>query len=305
MAYPQFPPTLTVMIVVTGATGHLGGAVVEHLLARVPTDHLVASVRDPEGAGDLARRGVEVRRGDFAEPGTLAAAFDGADQVLVVSVDKLGDEARRLHRNAIEAARTAGVRRVLYTSHMGVRSDSLFAPAADHAAAEAVLAEDGGAYTALRHGYYAESALHHLGQGIANGEIRAPEDGPVSWTARADLAEADAVILADEGRFDGPTPPLTAPEAFTFADLAAVASEITGREVKRVVLADDEWVAERVAQGVPEPLARMLLGSYQASRRGDFAAVDPTLETLLGRRPRTMRDVLADVLEPPASEGVG
>lgn len=284
------------MIVVTGATGHLGQAVVDHLLARVPADHVVASVRDPDEAADLARRGVETRRGDFAEPDSLAAAFAGADQVLVVSVDKLGDEARRLHRNAIEAARAAGARRVLYTSHMGVRPDSLFAPAADHAVAEAVLAEGDGAYTALRHGYYAESALHHLGQGIANGEIRAPEDGPVSWTARADLAEADAVILADEGRFDGPTPPLTAPEAFTFADLAAIASEITGREVKRVVLPDDEWVGERVAQGVPEPLARMLLGSYQASRRGDFAAVDPTLEALLGRRPQTMRDVLADVL---------
>ena len=153
-------------------------------------------------------------------------------------------------------------------------------------------------FTSLRHGFYAESALHLIGHGLQQGEIRAPEDGPVSWTARADLAEADATLLAEEGRLDGITPPLTAPEAFTMADLAAVASELTGREIRRVTLSDDEWRDERVAQGAPAPMADMLLGLYRAARRGDFAAVDPTLAALLGRRPQTMRDVLAAILKP-------
>ena len=213
-------------------------------------------------------------------------------------MDKLGEAALRMHRAAIEAARAVGARRLLYTSHIGARADSPFAPASDHAATEALLTGGGAPFTSLRHGFYAESALHLIGHGLQAGEIRAPEDGPVSWTTRADLAEADAILLAEEGRLGGVTPPLTAPEAFTMADLAAIASELTGREIKHVILSDDEWRAERVAQGVPAPMADMLLGMYRAARRGDFAAVDPTLEALLGRRPQTMRDMLAAALSP-------
>lgn len=286
------------MIVVTGASGQLGRAVIEGLLRLLPADRIVASVRDPAKATALADRGVQVRAGDFADPNGLATAFAGAEQVLVISVDKLGEQALRMHCAAIEAARAAGARRVLYTSHMGARGDSPFAPAPDHAATEAFLADGGAPFTSLRHGFYAESALHLIGHGLEAGEIRTPEDGPVSWTARADLAEADAILLAEEGRLDGVSPPLTAPEAFTMADLAAVASELTGREVKQVTVSDDEWRDAMVAQGAPAPMAEMLLGMYRAARRGDFAAIDPTLEKLLGRRPQTMRDVLAGILKP-------
>jgi NAD(P)H dehydrogenase (quinone) len=286
------------MLVVTGASGQLGRAVLEELRRRVPANQLVASVRDPQKATALAEQGVHVRQGDFAEPASLETAFAGATQVLVVSPNQLGEAGQQLTRTAIEAARAAGARRVLYTSHMGARAGSFFAPAVNHAAAEAFLAEAGLPFTSLRHGYYAESALFHIGNGFETGEIRAPEDGPVSWTTRADLAAADALVLAEEGRLDGITPALTAPEMFTLADLAAIASELLGREVKRVTVTDEEWRATKVAQGVPAPMADMLLGSYQASRRGDFATIDPTLERLLGRRPHTMRDVLAGLLKP-------
>lgn len=286
------------MIVVTGANGQLGRAIVERLLIRLPAHQVVATVRDPAEATALAEQGVDVRMGNFADAEGLANAFAGATQVLVVSVDKLGEAALRMHRAAIQAARAAGVLRVLYTSHMAARADSPFTPAHDHAATEILLAEGGAPFTSLRHGFYAESALHLVGHGLQAGEIRVPEDGPVSWTTRADLAEADAILLAEEGRLDGITPPLTAPEAFTMADLAAIASELTGREIRHVILSDGEWLAGTVAQGVPAPMADMLLGMYRAARRGDFAAVDPVLETLLGRRPQTMRDVLAATLDP-------
>ena len=281
------------MIVVTGATGHLGRAVVDGLLARVPASRLVGSVRDPAKATALVERGVQVRAGDFGHPDELAAAFTGAEQVLVISVDRLGEEGRRLHRAAIEAARAAGARRVLYTSHMGTHAHSVFG---DHFAAEAVLAEGGLPFTSLRNGFYGESALQLIGRGFETGEIRAPEDGPVSWTARADLAEAASIVLAREGRLDGVTPPLTAGEAFTMAELAAVASDLTGREIKRVTLTDTAYRDEKLAQGAPAPMVDLLLAMYRDARRGDFAATDPTLEALLGRRPLTMRDTLATLL---------
>lgn len=280
------------MIVVTGATGHLGNAVAESLLRRVAAERIVASVREPDKASSLAARGVDVRMGNFDDPDRLAATFAGAEQVLIVSVDKLGDEALRLHRNAIEAARDAGVRRILYTSHMGARVGSPFAPADQHAGTEAQLANSGLAFTSLRHGFYAESCLYMIEDGLKASELRVPEDGPVSWTARDDLADADAAILAGNGQWDGITAPLTAPQALTMAELAVLASNVTGREVRHVTVSDDKWRDGKISAGMPAIYADMLLGTFRAARRGDFAATDPALETVLGRPPRTMRDVL-------------
>ncbi|WP_035567623.1 NAD(P)H-binding protein [Hymenobacter sp. IS2118] len=289
------------MLVITGANGQLGAAILENLLRLIPANQLIASVREPGQATALAERGVQVRAGDFGQPERLPTAFAGASQVLIISANKLGEEARRLHRAAIEAAHAAGADRILYTSHMGARPDSFFEPALNHAASEAMLAAQGGAYTSLRHGFYAESALHMVGHGLREGILRTPEDGPVSWTTRADLAEADALILTQPGRFEGITPPLTAATAVTMADLAALASEVTGRDIRHETVTDDEWRQATIARGVPAPVAELLLGTFRSSRRGDFAAVDPTLETLLGRSPQTMRNVLADFLKPTAN----
>lgn len=281
------------MIVVTGATGQLGHIVVEKLLAHMDVRRIAVSVRDPAKAADLAARGVEVRAGDFADPAGLSAAFRGADQLLIVSANKFGDEALRMHQSAIDAARDAGVGRILYTSHMGARAGSPFGPADQHAATEAKLAENGVPWTALRHGFYAESCLLMVGAGLKSGDLRTPEDGPISWTARADLAEADAAVLASPGIYDGATPPLTATQAITMADLAAIATETTGRQIRHTIIGDHAWREERIAAGMPPMAADMLLGTFRAARRGDFAATSPTLARLLGREPTSMRAMVA------------
>ncbi|MYZ46880.1 NAD(P)H-binding protein [Propylenella binzhouense] len=286
------------MIIVTGANGQLGGAIVAQLLARMPANQIGVSVVDPAKATAFTEQGIRVRRGDFTDPASLAEAFEGASQVLVVSTDATGERAVRMHTEAIEAAAKAGARRILYTSHMGARPDSPFPPMPDHAATEAVLQHCGVAFTSLRNGFYAASALQLLDRGLKSGEIYAPEDGKVAWTTHADLAEAAAIALGGESGLDGLTPPLTAGEAFDFDDLAAIASEITGRQIKRIVVADARWRETLVSHGAPEAQADLLVGIFQASRRGDFATVDPTLERLLGRPPQTMRDVLAATLKP-------
>jgi len=121
--------------------------------------------------------------------------------------------------------------------------------------------------------------------------ITVPADGPVSWTAREDAAEAAAVILASNGAYNGPVT-LTASEAPTFDDIAVIASELTGRKIERVVMDESDWVAAQVAQGAPEFRARFMLGMYQAAQEGRFAGVDPLLASLLGREPRSARDLL-------------
>ncbi len=281
------------MIIVTGAAGQLGRQVVEDLAKLVEPGRIGVSTRDPAQVHDLEDRGIRVRRGDFDDPTSLAAAFEDADQVLIVSADKLGDEARRLHRNAIAAACAAGARRILYTSHMGARVGSPFAPADQHAATEDDMASAGVPFTSLRHGFYAESCLQMVGDALRQGDLRVPADGPVSWTARGDLAQADAAILAGRAQFDGGSPPLTATTAITMAELAAIASEVIGQEVKHTTVTDDEWRSAKVAAGMPDFYAEMLLGTFRAARRGDFAATDPALGRLLRREPLGIREVLA------------
>ncbi|MGW7241656.1 NAD(P)H-binding protein [Streptomyces sp. NPDC054804] len=284
------------MIIVTGATGQLGSQVVERLLDRVPAEGVGVSVRDPRKARSLADRGVRVRQGSFTEPADLAHAFEGASQILIVSVDRMGEETVRQHRTAVDAAVAAGVRRIVYTAQMGASPTSRFQACRDHAATEEALAASGVAWTSLRNGFHASSGLHFLAQGLESGEIALPADGPVCWTAHADLAEAAAVILADEGRFEGPTPPLTAPEALTFTDLAAVAAELTGRTITRTTAPDDAYRAHLVAGGVPAETAGQLLSIFTAAREGEFATADPTLAKLIGREPVTIRELLRERL---------
>ncbi|MCW2888253.1 MAG: hypothetical protein QOE54_1566 [Streptosporangiaceae bacterium] len=286
------------MIIVTGATGQLGRAIVEDLLHRVPAEQIAVSVRDPEKARGLAERGIRVRRGDFTDPASLAQAFEGASQVLIVSADTTGETAVSQHRTAIEEAKAAGARRILYTSHVGVNPSSPFSPMPDHAATEKALRDSGVAHTSLRNGFYAATTVMLLRGALQTGELAVPQDGPVSWTAHADLAEAAAIALTDEGRFDGPTPPLTGSQALDLADVAAIASEFTGRPIKHVTVTDEQYRAGLVSHGVPEPQAGMLVGLFAASRQGDFSPVDPALAGLIGRPPTSLRDVLKAAIAP-------
>ncbi|MEV6344729.1 NAD(P)H-binding protein [Actinoplanes sp. NPDC051851] len=279
------------MIIVTGATGALNGATVGHLLERMPPSELTVVVRDAAKAEHWARRGIAVRRGDYAEPASLPAAFAGADQLLLVSSNDPAADAVALHRAAVDAAVAAGVKRILYTSHQAAAPANPFGPGRDHAATERLLAESGVAWTSLRNGFYAHSLQWLAGPWRETGEIVVPGDGPVSWTAREDAAEAAAAILTSDGAYDGPVT-ITAPTAVTFTELAGIASEIAGRTIGFRQVDEAEWVAERLAAGQPEHMTRFLLGFYQAARRGFFAGTDPLLGEFLGREPRGARDAL-------------
>ena len=286
------------MIIISGATGVLNGATVEYLLQRVPAGQIGVSVRDVAKARHFADRGVRVRRGSYEDPAALLDSFEGADQVLLVSSSDPGADHLSQNRVGIETAVRAGARRILYTSHQHTGLDSPFVPARSHAATEALLADSGVAWTSLRNGFYAHSLDWLLGPWRETGEIATPAEGPVSWTYRADESEAAAVILAGDREFDGPVT-LTASAAPTFGEIAAIASELTGRDIRRVVVDDEKWLAEQVAHGTSELMAGFQLGFYQAARQGSFAATDPLLGELLGREPRSVRDLLADRLVSP------
>ncbi|GAA2483881.1 NmrA family NAD(P)-binding protein [Winogradskya humida] len=279
------------MIVITGATGALNGATVDHLLTLVPATQIAVVARDVSKAQRFADLGVEVRHGDYADPAGLPAAFDGADQLLLVSSSDPKADAVALHSAAIDAAVAAKAGRILYTSHQNALLDTAFKPGRDHGETEQLLERSGIAWTSLRNGFYAHSLTWMTGPWRETGVIAVPGDGPVSWTARDDSAQAAAVILAAGTGFDGPVT-ITANAAPTFAELAVTASELAGRTVTVELLDDDAWLAAQVERGTPEFMARFLLGFYQAARRGDFAGVDPQLATLLGREPQPAANFL-------------
>lgn len=279
------------MIVVTGATGGLGGATVEHLLEHVPADRIGISVRDAARAQHFADRGVRVRQASYEDPAALRDSFAGAEQILLVSGNDPAADMVGLHRTAIEAAVAAGARRIVYTSQHGAVPGSPYRPSDIHIATEAILGDSGVDWTALRNGAYGPLD-QVLGPWQRTGVIAQPEDGPIPYTDRADIAEATAVILAGDRSFDGPVT-LTAPTALTFDDFARIASSLTGRTIKRTVLDGEGWIADQITAGVPEQMARLLLTWYQAARAGYFAETGPLLAELLGREPRTAADRLA------------
>lgn len=131
-------------------------------------------------------------------------------------------------------------------------------------------------------------------EGLARGVLASPRDGKVSWTAHRDLADATAAILADEGRFEGPTPPLTATQALDLEDFAALATELLGRPVKRELVNDEEFRERLTSQGVPAVRVAITLGLFEASRRGEFASSDSTLERLIGRAPTPVRSLMSE-----------
>jgi uncharacterized protein YbjT (DUF2867 family) len=285
------------MIIVTGATGQLGSKILARLQERLPLSAFGATARDPGKAAELVRQGVKVHRADYREPDSLAAAFKGASQVLMVSSDAgaTGGDTLGQHRIAIAAAKQAGVGRIVYTSQISAANNSLFPPGRMHAATEEMLAASGMKWTALRNGFYASTVPRSIGDALQSGEFSVPEDGKVAWTTHDDLAEAAARILLEEGRFEGPTPPLTAAESLDFTDIAALLTEIGGRPVARRVLTDGEHEQQLVQFGLPRPTVDIVLGMYRAARAGEFDKATTTLTGLIGRTPISLRYVLADL----------
>lgn len=283
------------MIVVMGAGGRLGGAVVAELLERVSPAELGVSTTRPEELGDLEARGVRVRRASYDDPASLSAAFEGADRVLVVSAPRIGGPAIAAHEAAIAAARDAGVGRVLYTSHVGSDALSPFPPATTHATTEVLLRESGLAFTSLRNGFYADTPVQLLAGALRTGELRTPVDGPVSWTQHRDLAPATATLLLDPDLSE-PAVNLTAGEAVTMSELADLASSLLGRPVRHVVLGDEEHRAELLASGMPEMRVNMTQGIFRASRQRHLGIVDPTLADLLGRPTTPLSQLLREEL---------
>jgi uncharacterized protein YbjT (DUF2867 family) len=282
------------MFFVTGASGNLGRKIVENVLLRVPASEIGVSVREPAKVEDMASSGIRVRRADYRDPDSLRHAWEGASRLLLVSSNAAatGGDPLAEHATAIRIAKEVGVERIFYTSQVSSSATSLFPPGRDHAATEEMLAASGLAWTALRHGFYAASALMMNARGFSAGLLEAPEDGKVAWTSHDDLALADAALLTGTEVIDGPTPPLTGSQALDLSDLAELATRVSGKPMARAILSEGRMEESARAASVSEGSIAVMLGYYRAARAGEFATVDPMLARIIGRAPDTMLNVM-------------
>lgn len=283
-------------LLVTGASGHLGRRVVE-LLLESPDRRgrkLVALTRSPEKLAELAARGVDVRAADFDHPATLAAAFAGVERALIISTDALDPPGRRLaqHSAAVQAARAAGVRHAVYTSLIRPDPESPIRLAPDHWGTETALRESGIGYTVLRNSMYTDYLLMGLPHALATGQlVNAYGDGAVSYVTREDCARAAAAALA--APFEGTAVlDVTGPAALTQAELASIASDVTGKPLKYVAV-DAETATQNLQRaGLPRPIAELLISFEVAGTRGRLAVVSSAVRELTGEAPRSVRDFL-------------
>jgi NAD(P)H dehydrogenase (quinone) len=282
-------------IVVTGATGHLGRLVVEALLQRgVPAGEIVAAGRNTDRLADLADRGVQVRRIDFTDPATLTEAFTGADRVLLVSSSEVGRRAEQ-HRNAIDAAKEAGVTLLAYTSIAQADTTAMLL-AAEHQATEQYLRESGVPFTLLRNGWYLENYTAQLPVALEHGAIiGSAGEGRVSAATRADYADAAAAVLTGEGHA-GKAYELGGDQAFTLPELAAEITRQTGTEVTYRDLPVAEYTQVLVGAGLPEPAAAVFADSDLGIARGELLVESGDLSRLTGRPTTSLADSLAAAL---------
>jgi NAD(P)H dehydrogenase (quinone) len=279
---------------ITGASGHLGQLTTDALLERVEPGDVVLVTRNPSKLSDAAARGARVRQGDFSEPSTLDEAFAGIDRLLLISTEVIRERVPG-HLAAIEAARRAGVRHVLYTSIINPVPENPAVVAADHRATEEGLRDSGLEWTFLRNSIYAEYQVPSASQAIASGRhVHNSGDEAVSYVSRVDCAAAAAGALAGAAQ-PGRAYDVTGPEAITAADLATLGSELSGRSIEVVALEDDAYIAGLVEHAhMPEAAARDIASFGASARKGFGATVGDGVVELSGRLPRSFRDVLTE-----------
>ena len=269
------------MIVITGASGQLGRLVIQSLLTKVPASRIVAAVRNPQKASDLAALGVQVRRADYTDSASLDAAFQGAEKVLLISSSEVGQRLPQ-HRNAIDAARSAGVSMLAYTSLLHADASPL-GLADEHVATEAYLNQAGVPFVLLRNGWYTENYLASIPPALQHGAfIGTAGEGRIASAARADYAEAAAVVLTTPGQ-SGKVYELAGDEAYTLAEFSAELSRQSGKAIPYVDLPESDYKAALVGAGLPEPIAGLLADSDSGASKGGLFDATRQLSALIGR----------------------
>ncbi|MFH0412560.1 SDR family oxidoreductase [Corynebacterium sp. L4756] len=276
-------------IAVTGATGHLGGLVIDSLEAKgVAASDIVAIVRNEGKAQALAARGITIAVAPFEDEAALIQALEGVDRLVFVSASEVGKRVAQ-HTNIINAAKAAGVKLIAYTSLLNLDSSELFL-APEHVETEKLLAESGIDTVLLRNGWYWENYASALESGKSMGKFfSAAGAAKVSGAARKDFAEAAAAVVTTDGHA-GKTYELAGAPALTYPEIAAQVGEALGTEVEYVNLSVEDYEKSLLEAGLPAEFAAGLAGADPVIEKGALYSESTDLQDLIGRPSTNVAD---------------
>lgn len=281
------------MILITGATGHLGQATIDHLLNKIPAGNIAALVRDENKASGLKAKGIIIRKGDYTDKAALVAAMKGVDKLLLISSSEMQDRFGQ-HRNVIDAAAEAGVRHIYYTgvTLKDIAQSALKPFLESHYQTEDYIRSKGFTYTFLQNGLYAEVIPVFAGEKMIDTGIFLPTgSGKVAFATRQDLAAAAAAALTGEGH-ENKTYRLTGSESFSFGDIANYLSELSGKEVAYTSPDDATFKATLAQWGLPDEIIQLSAAFAAGMRNNEFDVITTDLEELIGRKPTSLRSFL-------------
>jgi len=282
------------MIAITGATGLLGQHVIENLLQTVPANQIVAFARDVKKGASLSQKGVLVRQADYNDKASLITALQGVDKLLLISSSEVGKRTIQ-HRNVIEAAKSADVQFIAYTSILHADRSPLSLHV-EHVETEKMLADSGISYTLLRNGWYTENYLASVPAALEHGVfLGAAGDGEIASATRADYALAAARVISEEGHI-GKVYELAGDEAWTLEQLAKELTKQSGKQVVYNNLSQADFVAALKTAGLPDKLSNMLADSDIGASKGGLFDDSHTLSKLIGRRTTTLAESIKAIL---------
>ncbi|TGE14713.1 SDR family oxidoreductase [Hymenobacter elongatus] len=285
------------MILMTGATGHLGSATIEFLLQKLPASQIAALVRDASKAASLQAKGVDLRVGSYDDPAALDQAMRGVEKVLLIAGT---DEDHRVqqHQNVADAARKAGVQWLGYISRtLKNRATMANQLMEGHFQTEDYIKANGLAYSLFRNVLYLDAVPQFVGLNVLDTGMYLPAGvGKVPFALRREMGEAIATVLAAGGGAK-PVYQLTGSASYSFADVAAVLTELSGQTVKYTAAELPAFAQSLQARGLPDLVVQRIAGFLADIKNGQEDEVSPDLERLLGRKPATLREGLKELYQ--------
>jgi NAD(P)H dehydrogenase (quinone) len=286
------------MILVTGATGNFGKSTIDFLLNKgISSTNIVALVRDEEKAADLKSKGVSLRVADYENYDLLVLAFTGIEKLLLVSGSDIINRAKQ-HENVVNAAKEAGVKHILYTSFVR-KNESETSPinfvASSHIATENCIKNSGLQYTIFRNNLYLDILPWFFGENVLESGVYLPTGNTkAAYATRQDMAEATANVLANSGH-ENKEYTLSNTENLSMGDVVKSLGEVVGKEIPYISPSNTEYVETLTKVGVPAEFIGMFSGFSEAIKQGEFEVHQTDLENLLGRKPMTAKQHLAQV----------
>jgi NAD(P)H dehydrogenase (quinone) len=283
------------MILVTGATGHLGNAAIRSLLEKgVPANKITALVRDENKSSNLSEQGVQLKTGNYNDYNSLVDALEGVDKLFLISSNDVAADTLLQHKNVINAAKENGVQHIVYLSQE-IKDDETTAITfviQVHRGTTEYIKETGIAYTIFNDTLYADSIGKFAGEAfLENGIFFPAGDGKVPFIPRTDIGEAAAVVLTTPGH-EYKTYVITGNNAYSFEEIAGFLTDITGKKVKYLNPDLDTYTDTLGKAGVPKEVVGFLGAFSTAIRNGEFDTQRSDLEHLLGRKPTELKEFL-------------